>query len=307
MQQPLFSVIVPAYNRAHLIEPTLASVVAQACADWECIVVDDGSADGNALRVAVAGMADARFRYLRRDNGGGGAARNSGIDAARGRFVAFLDSDDLFLPDKLSTMAAALADAPDTAFYAPVLVDRGVGRHWIKPSRGLGPYEDVGDYLFVHNEVIQTSSLVLSRVAASRVRFDPTLRKGQDLDFCLRLQRDGVAIRMLDRPLTIWTDRGEAGRTSRTPGYRAPLAWLDRIGPLLSTRARRGYRATVLAYYMARYRPLTAAYDLARGWGVGVPARVVARHALRAYLPRDTYRWLVDRVVDRRGVEASTR
>ena len=306
MQQPLFSVIIPAFDRAHLIGPTLRSVVAQDCVDWECILVDDGSADGAALRAAVAGMGDERFRYLRRDNGGGGAARNSGIDAARGRFIAFLDSDDLFLPDKLSTMAAALADQPDTAFYAPVLVDRGLGRHWIKPGRPLGAHEDVGDYLFVHNEVIQTSSLVLSRAAAAATRFDPALRKGQDLDFCLRLQRDGVAIRMLDRPLTIWTDRAEAGRTSRTPGYRAPLAWLDRTGPLLSARARRGYRATVLAYDMARYRPLTVAYDLARGWMAGVPARVVARHALRAYLPRGAYRWLVDRVVDRRGVEAST-
>ena len=236
MQPPLFSVIVPAHNRAHQIGPTLASVVAQDCADWECIVVDDGSDADDALRGVVDAIGDTRFRYLRRANGGGGAARNSGIDAARGRFVAFLDSDDLFLPAKLSTMAAALTDAPDTAFYAPVLVDRGVGRHWVKPSRPLGRHEDVGDYLFVHNEVIQTSSLVLARDAAARVRFDPGLRKGQDLDFCLRLQRDGVPIRMLATPLTVWNDMAEAGRTSRTPGYAAPLAWLKQSRPLLSAR-----------------------------------------------------------------------
>lgn len=301
MQQPLFSVIVPAYNRAHLIAPTLRSVVAQDCADWECIVVDDGSEDGEALRDTVAGMADGRFRYLRRSNGGGGAARNSGIEAAHGQFVAFLDSDDLFLPGKLSTMAAALAEAPQTAFYAPVLVDRGVGRYWIKPGRPLGPDEDVGDYLFVHNEVIQTSSLALSRATALRVLFDPGLRKGQDLDFCLRLQRGNVPIRMLPKPLTVWNDMAEAGRTSRTPGHAAPLAWLERARPLLGARAYRGYRATVLAYYMAKRRPLTAALDLVRGWAAGVPGRVVLRQMLRAYLPRGTYRWLVDRTVGARG------
>ena len=305
MQPPLFSVIVPAHNRAHQIGPTLASVVAQDCADWECIVVDDGSDADDALRGVVDAIGDTRFRYLRRANGGGGAARNSGIDAARGRFVAFLDSDDLFLPAKLSAMAAALTDAPDIAFYAPVLVDRGVGRHWVKPSRPLGRHEDVGDYLFVHNEVIQTSSLVLARDAAARVRFDPGLRKGQDLDFCLRLQRDGVPIRMLATPLTVWNDMAEAGRTSRTPGYAAPLAWLKHRRPLLSNRAHRGYRATVLAYYMAKQRPLTAAFDLARGWAAGVPARVVLRQALRAYLPRAAYRWLVDRTVAARGASTA--
>lgn len=305
MQAPLFSVVIPACNRAALIGPTLRSVVAQSRSDWECIVIDDGSEDGDALRDAVAALADPRFRYLRRDNGGGGAARNSGIAAARGRFVAFLDSDDLFLPDKLAAMAAALADAPAIAFYAPVLVDRGVGRHWIKPSRPLGPTEDVADYLFVHNEVIQTSSLVLSRATAARVLFDPALRKGQDLDFCLRLQRAGVTFRMLDRPLTVWNDQAEAGRTSRTPGHEAPLAWLARARPLLGTRAYRGYRATVLAYDMARHRPLTAAVDLARGWAAGVPARVVLRQALRAFLPRRTYRWLVDRAVAWRGASTA--
>lgn len=305
MQAPLFSVVIPAFNRADLIAPTLRSVVAQDWTDWECIVVDDGSDDGDALREVVRGMADPRFHYLRRANGGGGAARNSGIDAARGRFVAFLDSDDLFLPTKLSAMAAALEATPETACYAPVLVDRGVGRHWIKPGRPLGADEDVADYLFVHNEVIQTSSLVLSRATATRVRFDSGLRKGQDLDFCLRLQRAGVAFRMLDRPLTIWNDQAEAGRTSRTPGYAAPLAWLARARPLLGQRAYRGYRATVLAYYMARYRPLTAAVDLARGWVAGVPARVVLRQALRAYLPRRAYRWLVDRAVGWRGASTA--
>ena len=83
---PRFSVIVPVYNRASTVLPTLQSVREQTFEDFECIVVDDGSADGDELKAVVAGMNDARFRYVRRENGGGSAARNTGIDEARGEF-----------------------------------------------------------------------------------------------------------------------------------------------------------------------------------------------------------------------------
>jgi hypothetical protein len=173
-----------------------------------------------------------------------------------------------------------------------------VGRYWIRPSRAIRPGEDVGEYLFVHNQFIQTSAIVLPRKLAGEVRFDPTLRKGQDLDFCLRLQRSGAVFRMIEEPLGIWVDASEAGRTSRVSGYQAPLAWLDRCGHLLSPRAMLGYRATVLSYYMAADKPFTVARDLAAGlFRGGVPPRIILRQALRAYLPRGLYRRLVDTTV----------
>jgi len=95
-------VVVPVHNRAAIVGPCLDSVLHQTFADWECVVVDDGSEDGVDLEAVVAAFEDRRFRYLWRPNGGGGAARNTGIDAARGIFVAFLDSDDAFLPEKLA-------------------------------------------------------------------------------------------------------------------------------------------------------------------------------------------------------------
>jgi hypothetical protein len=103
---------------------------------------------------------------------------------------------------------------------------------------------------------------------------------------------------MIEEPLIVWVDVSDAGRTSRVPGYVAPLAWLDRCGHLLSRRARLGYRATVLAYYMAGDRPFAVARDLAAGlFQAGVPPRVIFRQALRAYLPRGLYRYLVDATV----------
>ena len=107
---------------------------------------------------------------------------------------------------------------------------------------------------------------------------------------------------MIEEPLVIWVDVSEVGRTSRAPGYGAVLTWLDRCGHMLSKSAVQGYRATVLAYYMAGDRPFTVARDLAIGlFRAGVPARVIARQALRAYLPRGTYRRVVNAFVRIKG------
>jgi glycosyltransferase involved in cell wall biosynthesis len=304
---PLFSVVIPVFNRASTILPSLESVAKQTVGDWECLVVDDGSEDGNALREVVASFGDPRFKYFRQENAGGGAARNTGIRAATGRYIAFLDSDDMFLPNKFEVLASVVPADPKIVFYSQALVDRGVGRVWVRPSRGIAPGEDVGAYLFVHNQFITTISLVVARETALGTLFDPALPKGQDLDFCLRLQRDGACFQMIEQPLAVWNDAAEGGRTSRTPGHEAPLAWLERSRPLLSRKAYLGYRATVLAYYLAKAKPWTALRDLFLGWLLaGVPLKVVLRHALRAYLPRRCYRQVVDLFVRAAGRDSSS-
>ena len=103
---PFFSVIIPVYNRAHVLGRALKSVFAQSCQDFEIVVVDDGSSDDPAA--VIARFADPRITYIRQRNRGGGAARNAGIDAARGQFIAPLDSDDEFLPGHLARMKALL-------------------------------------------------------------------------------------------------------------------------------------------------------------------------------------------------------
>src|SRR5688572_23811750 len=94
---PFFSVVVPVFNRGVTVLPTLLSVRNQTFGDYECLIIDDGSDDGDELRKTVEGLGDQRFHLIRRRNGGPAAARNTGIEAARGIYVAFLDSDDLFL------------------------------------------------------------------------------------------------------------------------------------------------------------------------------------------------------------------
>ena len=104
---PHFSVVIPAYNRARFLPECLDSVLAQTFTDWECIVVDDGSTDGTRELVAEYVRRDSRFRYHWQENAGASAARNAGIERARGEWIAFLDSDDWYYPDALAHFHAA--------------------------------------------------------------------------------------------------------------------------------------------------------------------------------------------------------
>lgn len=103
---PLFSVVIPSYNRESLIAATLESVFAQRFTDYEVIVVDDESKDGT---VSVVNRFGDRVKLIQQKNGGPGKARNTGVDAATGTYLAFLDSDDLWFPWTLQLFADLIA------------------------------------------------------------------------------------------------------------------------------------------------------------------------------------------------------
>jgi teichuronic acid biosynthesis glycosyltransferase TuaG len=104
---PLVSIITPVFNAAPWLLETLASVRAQTLTDWEQILVDDGSCDNSVAIAQAAAQQDPRFRLIRTPrNMGPSSARNLAVDVARGRFIAFLDADDLWLPEKLALSVA---------------------------------------------------------------------------------------------------------------------------------------------------------------------------------------------------------
>ena len=100
-QTPLISVIVPCYNQAQYLDECLQSVYDQTYQNWECIIVNDGSPDNTEEIVLQWTKKDARFNYLKKENGGLSSARNAGIDIAKGEWIQFLDSDDYLATDKL--------------------------------------------------------------------------------------------------------------------------------------------------------------------------------------------------------------
>jgi glycosyltransferase involved in cell wall biosynthesis len=282
--------------------PTLRSVAYQTFSNFECIVVDDGSDDGEQLASNVANLADSRFIYVRRSNGGGSAARNTGIERASGQFIAFLDSDDEFLPQKLEVTKSFIDHDPTCIYYSYAFVRRRPGgRMWIRPKRPINLNESVAEYLFCANQFIMTISLVLSSETAKAVRFDPELRRFQDPDFCVRLAWMGAKFKMIERPLVIWNDFDVEGRTSHKKSN-AHESWLAKNGTNLSDKERYGFKAIYLANEWASAAPFRAIAALYKGLLLGgVPTKVIARQFLRSFLPDRFYRILVDRYVDNLG------
>ena len=166
--QDLVSIITPAFNAANYVEATIAAVQAQTHGHWEMLVVDDCSSDNTVEIVERAAALDPRVRLIRqRRNGGPAAARNSALEAATGRWVAFLDSDDLWLPEKLESQLAFQrrhsAKVTFTAFRRITADGRQTGHLINIPER-------VSYRQLLGNTVIATSTVVVDRTMSGEFR-----------------------------------------------------------------------------------------------------------------------------------------
>lgn len=294
MSEPLFTVVIPVYNRAHLLGETIRSVLAQTCRDFEIIVVDDGS-DDNPDAVLEA-LGDRRIRLIRQDNSGANTARNRGIDAAHGRYIAFLDSDDRFMPHHLESVAAVLRVSPETVVHGRVLVDRGGGRTNLKPPRGLAPGEHMAEYLLCERGFVATSSLVVPTPVAREVRYLEGLPYGQDTDFAIRLYLHGMHFHLLAEPSVVWRDVADPERISARSVPEVRLRWLEGIRSEIPVRAYHGHRGWFLAKSYARsgrlWKALTL-YASAVGHRCYRP-RLAMVIAMQILFPAGAYRRIAD-------------
>ncbi|GAB4392700.1 MAG: hypothetical protein Tsb0032_09320 [Kiloniellaceae bacterium] len=252
---PLVSVVIPTYNRQAELQRAVDSVLAQDYPALEIVVVDDASTQPATLDLPAAARPLVRTIVLPR-NGGGATARNAGVDAARGELVAFLDSDDVWTSDKLTRQVETyLADGrpDDVVYYSQVVLDRG-HEHLTLPERPLAADESVGDYLFPwRGNLIHTSSLLMSRALAARVRFTDGLRIHQDVDFCLRLQRAGASFAFHPEPLSRWHADDRADRMSHRPKFLLSLDWLETTGDFLPFETRRKFAAQLASRAPAHF------------------------------------------------------
>ena len=197
LDAPAFSVVMPTYNRAHLVGRAIRSVLGQTFADFELVIVDDASTDGTDGVIRAFG--DARIVYVRRlENGGNARARNDGLRRARGRYITFLDSDDEFLPEFLAEIHRLFAEADEDVGFAWVGrytvvdspgpdgdADERITRTatWVPPTSG-SRYEaflrtlqgGIGYGLTIRRACLETVGL-----------FDENLRSAVDTDYVLRL------------------------------------------------------------------------------------------------------------------------
>jgi GT2 family glycosyltransferase len=192
---PLFSVIVPAYNRSQLLREALASVMAQTFHDFELIVVDDGSTDDTSETVRRFG---GPVRFLQQANLGPGAARNFGADHAAGRYLAFLDSDDLWFPWTLDAYARVIAQHHSPAFIAG------------KPR----VFNSTSELKSVHQEPLSVA------VFGDYFRSGDQWRWWGATSFVIRADAFGAAGGFTNEPIN-GEDADLALRLGDTPGFRA--------------------------------------------------------------------------------------
>lgn len=204
MKKPEVSVIIPVYNCERYIAEAVESVLAQSYRDYEIIVVDDGSTDGT--RRALEPYMGA-IRYIYQENRGEPAARNAGIRNAAGEFIAFLDADDLWLPDKLELQIGYFDSHRDYGLVYTddkTFDDNGIIEESVKLCRNLEqPSGWIFGQLFMEN-LFQTSSVILRKECIDKVGlFDETLLIGCDYHMWLRIARH-FKVGYLDKPLSMY-------------------------------------------------------------------------------------------------------
>jgi glycosyltransferase involved in cell wall biosynthesis len=182
---PLVSVIIPTYNSADFLMEAIESVLDQTWGDFEIIVVDDGSTDGTSERVR---RYDDKVRYFYKKNGGPSSARNMGVKQARGGYVAFLDSDDVWEPEKLRVQMHVVSEHPENKL---VCTDSALmGRRGTREGKLK---RDLMGNLFpilYSNSFIRTSTVVMAKACFQTVGFfDERYRSAEDYDLWLRVAK----------------------------------------------------------------------------------------------------------------------
>lgn len=192
MSNPLVSIVIPVYNGGRFLRTALESVLAQDYQPYEIIIVDDGSSDNTAeVARSVPGA-----RYYYQANQGVSAARNKGILAARGEYLAFLDADDIWAPEKLSLQVSLLRSHPEVGYcftYQKTFLEPGIEQMpaWVR--KDMMEKEQPG--------YVPSSLVVRKKVFDTVGLFDPGYETGEDSDWFFRARDSGIALSILPETL----------------------------------------------------------------------------------------------------------
>jgi len=306
MAKPTVSVIVPTFNRESILPRALDSIVAQTFPDWEIVLVDDGSTDGTAsLAARYADRLGDRFRFQQEVHRGPCHARNRGIEAACGEFIAFLDSDDEFAPAKLERQLALFHERPELGLvysdyscidlqgsHFPSVFDSKCRSARDVSATQVGPGQfacdaDVLDVLLRQYFIATITGLVRRDVLGTRIRFLDDPAYAEEWLFYAEIVR-ACPVGFVDESLSV--HHFTAGSVSRTSSHENTVRLIRtlhemrrRLTSLTATQD-----ATLRQHLSAAHGQL--AYDAQRA---GAHA-ASAKHMLRAFrfTPRST--WLIE-------------
>jgi glycosyltransferase involved in cell wall biosynthesis len=252
MQNFCVSAVIPTRGRANLLMRAVKSALAQTYSQLEIIVVIDGTDEES--KVALDVFTDERLVVLSLPESVGGAeARNVGVRHARGKWIAFLDDDDEWMPDKIQEqVAAAAASSCEFPLVCSQVIARTPTGDFIWPENP--PQKPYSEYLLVRSRLsygeglMQTSTLFAKRELLRRIAFRPGLRKHQDWDWVLRCtELQGVEVVFISKPLAVWYLDGARIRVSHQNMWRISLDWIKESRKLVTKPAYASFIANNVA------------------------------------------------------------
>ncbi|HEX4642872.1 MAG TPA: glycosyltransferase family 2 protein [Candidatus Acidoferrales bacterium] len=297
--RPLVSAVIPTRARAALVVRAVRTALNQTYANLEVIVVIDGPDEETML--ALSGLQQPRLRVITLPQSAGGAsARNAGVEAAHGEWIAFLDDDDEWLPAKIENQLAA---AQGSGNSEPIVSCRftaqtNTGEH-VWPLRLPEDGESISDYLLVRNGVertegfIATPTILARRSLLRRVPFTDGLKRHQDWDWVLRATREpGVRVVFCPQALVICNMRS-ANSVSRKSDWRFSQEWIHKMAPVISKRAHASFLTCHVAWQAAAERDWQAFFPLLMEAAAGGGLRMsdVARYAGFWFTPQSLRQW----------------
>ena len=275
-QSPLFSVVVPCYNCEATLAATVGSVLAQSLREFEIILVDDGSTDGTLALAHDLARGENRIRVLSQTNAGVSTARNCGIVAARGAFIALLDSDDLWVADYLRIHLARLREDPRLGVsFSPVRfieADGAVTNERSRPKlEGFAPAD-----ILSTNPCTTCSTMVIRKAVFDEIgMFRESLRRAEDQEWLFRVALSAWRITGVDELLVFYRNSPNglsANLDGMYDGFRAMLEAARESAPELVRSAGPLAAARMLRYLARRALRL----DLDRGVARGFITRALA-------------------------------
>lgn len=185
----LISIIIPTFQRVHILDRAYQSVKKQTFEGWELLIVDDGSTDGTENLVKKWQETDSRVHFYKRPKErakGASTCRNIGIENAKGFLIAFLDSDDEWLERRLEKSVHFIREQKTAAIYSGAVVIGRMGKY-LRPSRPLNPEESIFDFLLKNDSFIPTPSLILEASLAKKIKFNESLKNHEDYEFIINV------------------------------------------------------------------------------------------------------------------------
>jgi glycosyltransferase involved in cell wall biosynthesis len=266
---PVFSVVIPTRNRPGMLRSAVSSALVQTFEDLEVIVIIDGP-DPATLQ-ALASFSDSRLQYIElAESRGGNNARNTGAAMAKGKYIAFLDDDDEWMPTKLERQWRLLEQAGEKLRVASCrFVARAPEGDAIWPRRLAAAGESVGDYLFLRYSLtngetaLNTSTLTVPKRLMDEVQFDLNVKRHQEADWLLRASdRFPIELVFVPEAEAIINCDDRRPRITNTHAWRQSLEWIRSHRKRLTARAYSGFILIQLAGIASRQRAWSSFWPL---------------------------------------------